>query len=84
MANLYLEIDDDLLVKLKKSAVRNGCSIQQQVENSLRSLFPKQTLSREALFKEAQRIAAMTPKGVKQTDSVKILRAHRDGTAIED
>jgi hypothetical protein len=84
MAYLSVEIADDLLASLQGSADSSGRTLQQEVEYSLRSTFPRQDMSNESLREIAERISAMTPKGVKQTDSLKILRAHRDGTAIED
>ena len=84
MAELRIQIDDDLLLALEESARTHGRLLDAEVASLLRAALPQEAMPRETFAAAAKRIAAMTPKGVKQTDSVKILRAHRDGTAIEE
>ena len=84
MAELRVQVDDDLLMRLKDVARARGVSLDDQVNDVLLSWFPKPLLPRESLAGTARMIAEMTPPGVKQTDSVKILRSFRDGAAIEE
>jgi hypothetical protein len=84
MAELRIQIDDDLLTRVENAARVRGMSLDDLVTDVLLSRFPKPLVPRESFAEAARRIAAMTPPGVKQTDSVKILRSFRDGAAIEE
>jgi plasmid stability protein len=67
------KLDDDTIARLKERARRRGRSL----ESDLRDLLAQS--SRQPLIldplAEADRIAAMTPSDVPQTDSVVLLRA---------
>ncbi|MGV3549148.1 FitA-like ribbon-helix-helix domain-containing protein [Rhizobium sp.] len=77
MGEMRIRIEDDhLLTRISDLAQLNNRSVDQEVESLLRAaLF--EPPRREDLRAVAERIAAMTPKGVKQTDSVEILREIR-------
>ena len=67
------KLDDGIIDRLKERARTRGCSL----ESELRDLLAQS--SRQPLIlnplAEADRIAAMTPRDVPQTDSVVLLRA---------
>ncbi len=70
-------LDDRVVKKLKASAKENNRSL----EAELREILSKEVGHREKMRQfraEADRIAAMTPKGVKQTDSALLIREDRD------
>lgn len=77
MANLTIRnVDDEVVKRLKKKAKDNNRSLEAEVRELL-----KQSANRKStneLLAIADRIAAMTPKGVKQTDSAELLREDRD------
>ena len=78
MANLTIRnLDDDVVEELKARAKANHRSLEAELRAIL-SNEAQQRARMEAFRKEAERIAAMTPKGVKQTDSTKIIREFRD------
>ncbi len=77
MANLTIRnLDDDVVKELKAQAKANHRSLEAELRailsNEARRLTAKDA---RAL---ANRIAAMSPKGVEQTDSVELLREDRD------
>ncbi|NQV54627.1 MAG: hypothetical protein HQ503_02105 [Rhodospirillales bacterium] len=69
-------LDETVIERLKNRAKSSGRSLEAEVREIL-----KQTAGRlsgtEALAL-VERIAAMTPKGVKQTDSAELIREDRD------
>jgi hypothetical protein len=70
-------LDDELLAKLAELARSNRLSVEEQAERLLAEAVD--TLDRRRRRLEiADRIAAMTPDGVTQTDSAILLRADRD------
>lgn len=73
-----LKLRDDLAEKVASLAAQSHLPIEQQldqlVERAL-SLSPTAIKARREAF---ERIAAMTPSGVPQTDSVILLREDRD------
>ena len=69
-------LEDQIVERLKDKARQNGRSLEAEVREALRRE-AKRTTGKEAVA-EAERIAAMTPKGVKQTDSVEIIREMRE------
>lgn len=71
-----IAVDDATLARLTESAGKNGRSVAEEAAEVLRSQV--QRLSREEFVRRADEIAAMTPKGVQQTDSWVLLREDRD------
>ncbi len=79
-----LAISDDLLAKIADAAKRRGVAPEQLAEDlldrSLRKSSPADSdgVRRAAQIRRANEIAAMTPRGVKQTDAVELLREERE------
>jgi hypothetical protein len=73
---LLPDIDDELLTSLTKRANARKIPIEKEILNLLREsvIEPVHMTLRE----RAEAIAAMTPKGVKQTDSTLLIREDRD------
>jgi plasmid stability protein len=69
-------LDDKVIKRLKMRAKNHRRSLEAELRDLL-SHASQQPLIVDALA-EADRIAAMTPKGVKQTDSVILLREDRN------
>jgi plasmid stability protein len=69
-------LDDKVIKRLKARAKNHRRSLEAELRDLL-SYASRQPLIVDAVA-EAKRIAAMTPKGVKQTDSVILLREDRD------
>jgi antitoxin FitA len=72
-----LAISDKMLCKVTEFAKAHGVPVEQQVEELLHEAI----MRRKDIFKLNQsikKIAAMTPKGVKQTDSTLLIREDRD------
>jgi len=69
-------VEEDVVERLKARAKANGRSLEAEVRLVLKS--SAQRLSGKEALELADRIAAMTPKGVKQTDSAILLREDRD------
>ncbi len=69
-------LDDDVVERLKYKAKQNGRSLEAEVRELLKQAADRKTP--EELLAIADRIAAMTPEGVKQTDSAELLREDRD------
>jgi len=77
MGEMRIKIEDEaLLTRISDQAKLHNRSVEQEVEALLQAAVPERP-KREDLRAIAERIAAMTPKGVKQTDSVEILRELR-------
>ena len=77
MATLTIRnLDDEIVDKLKHKAKEHHRSLEAEVREILKQAAERK--SREELLAAADRIAAMTPKGVKQTDSAKLIREDRD------
>jgi len=68
-------LDDKVIERLEMRARNHPRSLEAEIRDLL-SHAAYQPLAIDALA-EADRIAAMTPKGVKQTDSVILLRRDR-------
>jgi plasmid stability protein len=78
MGEIRIKIEDDsLLRRLSDLARLNNRSVEDEVQALLTAALPAPRVRREDLRALAESIAAMTPKGVKQTDSVEILREIR-------
>jgi plasmid stability protein len=72
-----INLPDEVLALLKADAQSHGLKIEERAEQILlKELAPG--ARRASLFEEAQRISAMTPKGIKQTDSTILIREERD------
>ncbi len=77
MANLTIRnIEESVVERLKNKAVRNGRSLEAELRELLKQAANRKT--REEVLAEMDRIAAMTPKGVVQTDSAELIRQDRD------
>jgi plasmid stability protein len=68
-------LDDKVIERLEMRAKNHRRSLEAELRDLL-SHAAQQPLAIDALV-EADRIAALTPKGVKQTDSVILLREDR-------
>jgi plasmid stability protein len=78
MGEMRIKIEDEvLLTRLTDLAREHNRSVDQEIIALLQAALAVRP-RREDLPAIAARIAAMTPKGVKQTDSVEILREVRD------
>jgi hypothetical protein len=71
------DIDDAVVAKLAELARSNRTSIGEQAQKLLVEALDSLDRRRRRL-ESADRIAAMTPKGVVQTDSTILLREDRD------
>lgn len=69
-------LDDAVVARLKEKAAKSGRSLEAYMRELAKEDAGRRT--REELLAEADRIKAMTPKGVKQTDSALLLREDRD------
>ena len=77
MANLSIRnVDDKVVERLKKKAKDNGRSLEAELRVLLKQAANRK--SPEELLAIADRISAMTPDDVEQTDSTKIIREFRD------
>lgn len=77
MGEMRISIEDEsLLTRISDLARLHNRSVEQEIEALLRVAVPEPP-RREDLPAIARQIAAMTPKGVKQTDSMEILRQIR-------
>jgi plasmid stability protein len=74
---LLKQIDDRVIAALQSRAKANDRTVEAEVEELLsRAVEP--VSARAELWSEVRRIAAMTPKGVEQADSVLLLREDRN------
>lgn len=77
MATLTIRnLDDTVVEKLKERARDNERSLEAEVRALLAQAAERP--SRKKFIALAERIAAMTPEGIEQTDSVELLREDRD------
>lgn len=77
MATLTIRnVDDSIVERLKEKAAKGGRSLEAELREVLKQAAKRKT--REELLAAADRIAAMTPKGVKQTDSAELIREDRE------
>ena len=72
---LVRNLDDRVVANLKRTAELHGCSLEQELRNIL-SAAARPTRRERAVI--AERIRAMTPTGVAQTDSAVLIREDRD------
>ena len=76
MASLKLDnVSTDVIRRLAELARRNRLSLEEQAKRVLEAGMP--AVVRFDRAAAAKRIAAMTPDGVEQTDSVMLLRKDR-------
>ncbi len=68
-------LDDGVVAALKRKAKLHGCSLEQELRDILSRAARPSAEERAAL---ARRIRAMTPPGVAQTDSARLIREDRD------
>jgi hypothetical protein len=76
MGEMRIRIEEGLLTKLESLARAHQRTLEEEINERLTASVSE--AKPETLYEAAVRIAAMTPKGVKQTDSVEILREIRD------
>jgi|GEM_PF-1202850 len=72
-----LKLPSDLSVEIEAMAKKAGISAQKQTEILLRVSLGR-IAHKESLLDAALRISAMTPTGIKQTDSTRLIREDRD------
>lgn len=78
MTQILLDhIDETIVAKLAELARANRLSIEEQAQKLLVEALDSRDRRRRRL-EIADRIAAMTPKGIVQTDSTILLREDRD------
>ncbi len=68
-------LDVRVVAALKRKAKLHGCSLEQELRDILSRAARPSAKERAAL---ARRIRAMTPLGVAQTDSARLIREDRD------
>ncbi len=68
-------LDDGEVAALKRKAKLHGCSLEQELRDILSRAARPSAEERAAL---ARHIRAMTPPGVAQTDSARLIREDRD------
>ena len=69
--------DGDLVRQIEKLARQRNVSPESEATDLIRQAVQQQ-LRKSYLLENAKRIAAMTPKNVEQTDSVKLVREIRE------
>ena len=76
MGEMNVKIEEGLLLRIEDRARAHNRSLDEELNILLQKALDKP--EQETLYEAAVRISAMTPKGVKQIDSVEILRELRD------
>ncbi len=71
-----IPVDSATLARLEENAKAHGRSIEEEAGETLRQATGAP--SRAELVARLDEIAAMTPKGIKQTDSTLLVREDRD------
>lgn len=71
-----IAVDNATLARLTENAKKHGRTLEQEAAEALR--LATRELSREEIVARLEAVAAMTPKGVKQTDSTILIREDRD------
>lgn len=71
-----IAVDDATLAKLSENAKSHGRTLEQEAAVALRAAAG--TLTRAEILARLDAVAAMTPKGIKQTDSTLLVREDRD------
>ena len=74
---LTVDIDRETLEALSRQAESRGHSLDEEVRDIIvRNV--RRPMTREEFLRRAEAIAAMTPKGIPQTDSTILIREDRD------
>jgi hypothetical protein len=71
-----IAVDSATLARLNENARLHGRTVEQEAAEALR--VATGTLTRAEIVARLEAVAAMTPKGVKQTDSTLLIREDRD------
>lgn len=71
-----IAVDSATLAKLEQNALAHGRSVEEEAAELLRLAIVAP--SRIEMLRRFDEIAAMTPKGVEQTDSTLLIRHDRD------
>ena len=74
---LTVEFDADTMTALSRMAEAHGHDVEAEVREIVARNIRK-PMSRDEFLRRANEIAAMTPKGVVQTDSAVLVREDRD------
>jgi hypothetical protein len=69
-------VDDATLTRLQQDARLNGRSLEEEAAERLRQSSPGP--SRAEIIARLDAVAAMTPEGIRQTDSTLLIREDRD------
>jgi hypothetical protein len=69
-------VDDETMRRLEQTAREHGRSVAEEAAQRLEA--NAKPVSRAEIVARLERTAAMTPKGVKQTDSTILVREDRD------
>jgi hypothetical protein len=77
MGEMRIKVEEGLLTRIENLAQMHNLSFEDQVVELL-LIAIEQKAEAEPFSAIAKRIAAMTPKGVKQPDSVEMLREDRN------
>ena len=76
MSSILLEhLDNSLVATISDLAKARNVSVEDQIAAMLREVVRR---GNDSLLARADAIAAMTPKGIKQTDSTLLIREDRD------
>ena len=76
MSSILLEhLDNSLVATISDLAKVRNVSVEDQIAAMLREVVRR---GNDSLLARADAIAAMTPKGIKQTDSTLLIREDRD------
>jgi plasmid stability protein len=76
---LIRNLDDAILDDYREAARRNGRSLEAELREALARARPMSEARQAAVLKRLAKIRAMTPKGVSQTPSERIVREVRGG-----
>jgi plasmid stability protein len=71
------DLETSIVESLRRSADAHGRSVEEEAVEMIRKGLGVER-DREALIAEALRISSLTPKGVVQTDSTRLIREDRD------
>jgi len=77
MGQIKLTVDDELARELEMLSSDRQAAINDELRSQLAALVRRQPVRNERA-ERARRIAAMTPKGIVQTDSTLLIREDRD------
>lgn len=69
-------VSDETFARLAENAKKHGRSVADEAADALRLAIAE--LSRQEIVARLDAVAAMTPRGVRQTDSTLLVREDRD------